>query len=274
MEEKELSPEEKLLRLIKKGKPESAFGPEDKVKLPKAKKPLSEPEKEEASKERILFIKKREKPLTLEEEEKQVLRKEEKPLLPTEEGAGPPQIKAEKRILIPHISYIYAIIGIVIFLLLVIFMFSVFTGKEVDELERLERLVISLSKAGEEKPIQAEGESPKPEVSTEKSPQPKPATPFEQYEKLIREKSIFVEKPKGKSKNKVSTAVTLREMTKDLRLVGIVPGDEPQVIVEDRHTGQTLFLKKGEMIGDIEITDILSGKIILSLGDETTTLSL
>ena len=56
--------------------------------------------------------------------------------------------------------------------------------------------------------------------------------------------------------------------------MGIVPGDEPQAIIEDKKSGQTFFLKEGEKILNMEIEKISTGKVLLNYDGETITLSL
>jgi len=74
--------------------------------------------------------------------------------------------------------------------------------------------------------------------------------------------------------NRIFEGPSLRDLIKDLSLVGIIPGDRPQVIIEDKRNGQTLFLQVGEMIDMIKIKEIQSGRVVLEIGDETITLSL
>ena len=53
-----------------------------------------------------------------------------------------------------------------------------------------------------------------------------------------------------------------------------MPGEDPQAIIEDKRTGETLFLKRGEMINDIKIEVIGTGRVTLGYNEDTTTLSL
>jgi hypothetical protein len=50
---------------------------------------------------------------------------------------------------------------------------------------------------------------------------------------------------------------------KDLKLIGVIAGDEPQAIVEDKKNQKTIYLRKGQFIGDLQVEDIQEGKIIL-----------
>ncbi len=60
----------------------------------------------------------------------------------------------------------------------------------------------------------------------------------------------------------------------DLNLLGIVSGDNPQAIIEDKKSQKTYFLKKGDFLGDFELKDIQKGKVILDLSGQQFELSL
>ena len=69
-------------------------------------------------------------------------------------------------------------------------------------------------------------------------------------------------------------AIEVSDMVSEFRLVGIIPGDEPQAIIEDKKSGQTLFLKKGERLAEVVIKEISEGRVVLGYNEETITLSL
>ncbi|MDP2904946.1 MAG: hypothetical protein Q8O22_01415 [Candidatus Omnitrophota bacterium] len=49
----------------------------------------------------------------------------------------------------------------------------------------------------------------------------------------------------------------------DISLVGIVSGENPQAIVEDKKNQKTYYLSRGQLIGDLRVDDIKEGKIIV-----------
>lgn len=53
-----------------------------------------------------------------------------------------------------------------------------------------------------------------------------------------------------------------------LTLMGIISGENPQAIIEDRKDGKAHFLFKGERVRDFRIKDILDGKIIIISGTQ------
>ena len=54
------------------------------------------------------------------------------------------------------------------------------------------------------------------------------------------------------------------DLIKQINLVGIIQGDNPQAIIEDKNTQKTYYLGKGQFIGEIKIEDIQEGKIIVN----------
>ena len=60
----------------------------------------------------------------------------------------------------------------------------------------------------------------------------------------------------------------------DLGLVGIVPGDNPQAIVEDKKNQKTYYLAKGQSINGIIVEDINEDKVVLEYRGKRMTLFL
>jgi len=167
----------------------------------------------------------------------------------------------------------YLILGafIVAVLLAGYFIFNALIYKEDQDVENLKLLIESFSET--EGPGELEAEKA-PLTKKEAPDNKKPASSFEDYQKLLNKKTIFAAPARSNSKAKEIGVPSLRDLVKDLSLVGIIPGNYPQVIIEDKRNGQTLFLKKGEMINNIRVKDILSGRVVLECNDETVTLSL
>lgn len=93
-------------------------------------------------------------------------------------------------------------------------------------------------------------------------PAVKPAIkPYEFYSLGIKQRKIFsnaaanLEKPIGAAS---------ADLIKDINLVGILSGESPQAIIEDKKAQKTNYLRKGQFIGQLQLEDILEGKIILN----------
>lgn len=60
----------------------------------------------------------------------------------------------------------------------------------------------------------------------------------------------------------------------NIALVGIVPGDNPQAIVEDKKNQKTYYLIKGQSIDEITVEDISEDKVVLEYRGKRMTLFL
>lgn len=100
------------------------------------------------------------------------------------------------------------------------------------------------------------------EVATEEEVEPvKQVKPYGFYSQGLADRQIFgsasqePEKPIGKIN---------ADLLKDMSLVGIVSGDNPQAIIEDKKTQKTYYLTRGQLIGEFRVDDIEQGKVILN----------
>lgn len=59
------------------------------------------------------------------------------------------------------------------------------------------------------------------------------------------------------------------DLIKDINLVGIISGEEPQAVIEDKKAQKTYYLKKGQYIGELRLENILEGKIILNYNGQS-----
>lgn len=87
--------------------------------------------------------------------------------------------------------------------------------------------------------------------------------PFESYLDSVKKQKIFSSGISGDDTSKPAKAASA-DLIKDINLVGIISGENPQVIIEDKKAQKTYYLNKGQFIGDIEVSDIQEGKIILN----------
>ncbi|MFH1441732.1 MAG: type II secretion system protein N [Candidatus Omnitrophota bacterium] len=96
----------------------------------------------------------------------------------------------------------------------------------------------------------------------EKAQERKEAPSLEFYLEETGNRQIF-NSPVAAKENKASAAVT-SDLLKNLNLVGIIAGENPQAIIEDKKAQKTYYLQKGQFIEEYEITDIQEGKIVLT----------
>ena len=96
-------------------------------------------------------------------------------------------------------------------------------------------------------------------------PEPKPDT---YYTEPIQQRDIFGSSIYGSKTEDSKMTINLPELTKNLRLVGIVLGDTSEAIIEDLELKQTFFLHKGESIKNAIVDDIQESKVILLYGSQ------
>lgn len=90
--------------------------------------------------------------------------------------------------------------------------------------------------------------------------------PLETYLNSIRQRSIFAsEQIEVYGRSQVAVA---SDVLKDLSLVGIISGDSPQAIIEDKKANKTYYVTKGQYIGEFMVEDILEGKVIINRNQE------
>jgi len=86
--------------------------------------------------------------------------------------------------------------------------------------------------------------------------------PYESYLQGLNKRQIFSSSVNASSSNLPAAAGA--DVIKDLNLVGIISGENPQAIIEDKKSQKTYYLIKGQAIGELQIEDIQEGKIILN----------
>ncbi len=68
--------------------------------------------------------------------------------------------------------------------------------------------------------------------------------------------------------------ISLNQVLSNYSLSGIVGGDQPQAIIEDKKQGKTFFLKAGDTLGEIRIVAVQDEKVIVAIGDEKAELDI
>lgn len=90
--------------------------------------------------------------------------------------------------------------------------------------------------------------------------------PYEFYLEGIRNRQIF-SSTTLKEDQRPASGVNV-DLIKDINLVGIISGENPQAIIEDKKTQKTYYLNKGQFIGELQVEDIKEGKIILNYKEQ------
>lgn len=97
-------------------------------------------------------------------------------------------------------------------------------------------------------------------------------TPYSAYSGSIVGKKIFTAAP-GQAGGPGSIS-TSDDMSGDLGLVGIITGEEPQVIIENKKTLKTYYLNKGQSFDGYVVEEISEGKVVLEYSGKRISLFL
>jgi len=92
--------------------------------------------------------------------------------------------------------------------------------------------------------------------------------PLEFYLKGISEKQIFATASAGLGSSSTLKSLSDTDLLKEISLVGIIGGDDPQAAIEDKKIQKTYYLKEGQFIRQFQIKDIQDGKVILDYRGE------
>lgn len=87
----------------------------------------------------------------------------------------------------------------------------------------------------------------------------------------IAEKNIFSGSAYGQGDSPDGAA---SDDAANIKLVGIVPGENPQAIIEDTKNQKTYYLIKNQSVNDINVEDVSEGKVILEYRGKRMTLFL
>lgn len=78
------------------------------------------------------------------------------------------------------------------------------------------------------------------------------------YKEKIQDKQLF------SAPQEESLAKSDIDLSKKFNLVGIMAGDEPQAIIEDKETEKTYYLYKGQSFNGATVEEIGDGKVVLN----------
>ena len=91
---------------------------------------------------------------------------------------------------------------------------------------------------------------------------PKEDKLFEYYLEAVQGKQIFggaaLQEP-GAASERGNT-----ELIKDFNLMGVISGDNPQAVIEDKKVQKNFTVTTGQFIGEFQVEDIKEGKVMLN----------
>lgn len=96
------------------------------------------------------------------------------------------------------------------------------------------------------------------------------------YTDVLAKRQMFklYEVPKLKPTGPPKPKVSIQQLISGYTFVGILFGDVPQAIVEDKKTGQSFYLTAGQSLGEIKIEKIEKGRVTVSYEGETMNISI
>lgn len=95
----------------------------------------------------------------------------------------------------------------------------------------------------------------------------KGAKPVDFYLEAVRARNLFRQTAAPPAARPVIKMAG--EDLKNFILVGVIAGDDPQAVIEDKKNTRTYYVRNGQYVGDYQVQGILEGKIILSQGDQS-----
>lgn len=98
--------------------------------------------------------------------------------------------------------------------------------------------------------------------------------PYSFYSKEFTGKRVFKLSTKEDAKRFDEPEVPIEELMANFSLLGIVSGENPQVIIEDKSANKTFFLRQGQTAGGLLLKKIEDGTITLIYKGEEFNLSL
>lgn len=119
-------------------------------------------------------------------------------------------------------------------------------------------------------------------MQAEKIPQENPPAdvvapalkPLSYYASPVEERDLFETDFFQKKKSaETKSAVPLPDLTKSLRLVGVILDRFKEAIIEDTQLKQTFFVHQGDRINEAVVEEIQEGKVILLYGDQKVELT-
>jgi len=101
---------------------------------------------------------------------------------------------------------------------------------------------------------------PKPDAASTIKEETGPR-PYQFYSQALSKRQLFSSAAANQSTDN-SIAIEANSI-KDISLIGIISGDNPQAIIEDKLAQKTYYLTTGQFAGDFQVENIGNGKISL-----------
>jgi type II secretory pathway component PulC len=91
--------------------------------------------------------------------------------------------------------------------------------------------------------------------------------PYSYYTSGVEGRNVFL--PQESEVSPVMAGPSADEISSNLALIGIIAGDKPQAIIEDKKAGKSYFLYKGGLAGQAKIIDISEDRVTMEYNGQT-----
>ena len=91
--------------------------------------------------------------------------------------------------------------------------------------------------------------------------------PYSYYSSSIAKRNIFM--PQQVEVDEVITGPALEEVSAGLSLVGIIAGNRPQAIIEEKKTKKSYFLFEGGSVGQAKLIEISGDSVVMEYQGQT-----
>lgn len=91
--------------------------------------------------------------------------------------------------------------------------------------------------------------------------------PYSYYTSGVEDRNIFL--PQESEAVPAVAGPSVDETSSNLSLIGIIAGDRPQAIIEDKKAGKSYFLYKGGLAGQAKIVDISEDRVVMEYNGQT-----
>ncbi|MEA3305660.1 MAG: hypothetical protein U9R52_02480 [Candidatus Omnitrophota bacterium] len=91
--------------------------------------------------------------------------------------------------------------------------------------------------------------------------------PYSYYSSSIAKRNIFM--PQQVEVDEVITGPALEEVSAGLSLIGIITGNRPQAVIEEKKTKKSYFLFEGSSVGQAKLLEILEDSVVMEYQGQT-----
>jgi type II secretory pathway component PulC len=87
--------------------------------------------------------------------------------------------------------------------------------------------------------------------------------PISFYQDIVSKRKLFGGQAVSQVKIAGNDDISISQISSNFNLSGIIAGDTPKAIIEDKKAQKSYFLKEGESIGEVKLNKIGDGKVIM-----------